>query len=146
MNMDEEHILVQREVFIHCASDIVTINSETFALLSKSCFRNGHRIQLERFISAGCPVNLSDEHVDEIKDKVRTTARKIKEQIKLETRHKIVSVMVDSATRNGRSIFGIVLQYKHNGVVKVVAIGMRDLKKSHTADYLFGRGIAGNFD
>lgn len=136
MNMDEQHVLVQREAFIHSAVELVTINSEPFALLSKSGFRNGHRIQLERFKSAGCPVNLSDEHVYEIKDKVRTTARKIKEQIKLETRHKIVSVMVDSATRNGRSIFGISLQYKHNGVVKIVAIGMRELKKSHTADYL----------
>lgn len=133
---DEQHILVQRESFIHSAVELVTINSEPFSLLSKSGFKNGHKAQLDKFKSAGCPVNLSDEHVTEIKEKVCTTAMKIKELIKSEVHRKIVSVMVDSATRNGRSIYGISIQYKHNGVHKVVAIGMRELKKSHTAKHL----------
>lgn len=136
LGIDEKHILVQREEFIHSAVELVTINSESFALLSKSGFRNGHQLQLHRFRSAGCPVNLSDEHVYEIKEKVRTTAKQIKELIKSETCHKIVSIMVDSATRNGRSIYGVSLQYKHNGVLKIVAIGMRELKQSHTAIHL----------
>lgn len=130
------HILVQRESFILSAVELVTINSEPFSILSKSGYRNGHKIQLEKFKSADCPVNLSDEHVYEIKDKVRSVAKEIKELIKTETHKKIVSIMVDSATRNGRSVFGISLQYKLNGVVKVVAIGMYELKKSHTAVYL----------
>ncbi|XP_055316919.1 uncharacterized protein LOC129576237 [Sitodiplosis mosellana] len=132
----QPHVFVQREEFLFSAVELCTINSEPFAVLSKSGYRNGHKRQLELFKSAGCPVNLSDEHLCEIKEKVHTTAKQIKEQIKSETHNKIVSVMVNSATRNGRSIYGISLQYKQNGVVKVVAIGMRELKKSHTAEYL----------
>lgn len=132
----QQNVFVQREEFMFSAVELVTINSEPFAILSKSGYRNGHKRQLELFKSAGCSVNLSNEHQYEVKEKVRTTAKQIKEQIKSETQKKIVSVMVDSATRNGRSIYGISLQYKHNGVVKVVAIGMRELKKSHTAIYL----------
>lgn len=132
----QKNVFVQREEFMFSAVELVTINSEPFAILSKSGYRNGHKRQLELFKSAGCSVNLSNEHQYEVKEKVRTTAKQIKEQIKSETQKKIVSVMVDSATRNGRSIYGISLQYKHNGVVKVVAIGMRELKKSHTAIYL----------
>lgn len=136
LEIGEQHVLVQCEAFIHSAVELVTVDSQPFALLSASGYRNGHKPQLKRFKSAGWPVNLSDEHVYEIKEKVRATAKLVKEKIKSETHHKIVSVMVDSATRNGRSIYGISAQYKHNGILKVVAIGMRELKDSHTANYL----------
>lgn len=130
-----EHIEIQRAKMVHSCVELVTINSEPFSLLSKSGFKSAIENKLNQFKLGGCPLNLS-EHVHEIKDKVRTTAKELKEQIKSETQHQIISVMIDSATRNGRSIYGVSIQYKHNGVLKVVAIGMRELKESHTAVYL----------
>lgn len=134
--VEEEHILIQREKFVHSCVELVTINSENFALLTKSGFVKGHRSQLDKFKAAGCAVNLSDDHVTEIKEKVCQTANQMKEIIKTEVQRKIISVMVDSATRNGRAIYGISIQYKHNGAHKVVGIAMRELKKAHKAKHL----------
>lgn len=44
--------------------------------------------------------------------------------------------MVDSATRNGRSIFGINIQYKNNGLLKIATLAQREHLSSHTAAYL----------
>lgn len=132
----EENVHIQRLKTLHSCVELVTINSNAFSLLSSSGFRNALEEKLRKFQLAGCGLNLSDHHLYEIKEKVRETANQIREQIKSETKGNIVSVMVDSATRNGRSVFGINIQYKHNGILRVVTIGMRELKQSHTADYL----------
>lgn len=132
----ENHILIQREKIVHSCVELTLINSHPFSLLSQSGYRNLIEDKLNAFKLAGCPLNLSDHHVYEIKKKVNDTAKKIREQIKLETRGRIISVMVDSATRNGRSIYGVSIQYKHNGVLRVFAVGMRELNQSHTAEHL----------
>lgn len=135
-NIVEEHIQIQREKVVHSCVELVTINSHPFSLLSQSGFRNLLENKLCAFQSAGYPLNLSDRHVHEIKDRVHKTAKQIKELIKIDVKDKLISVMVDSATRNGRSVYGMSLQYKHNDRLKVVVIGMRELRKSHTAVYL----------
>lgn len=134
--VDDEHILVQREKIVHSCVELVTINSHAFSLLSQSGFRNLIDSKLQQFQTAGCPLNLTNEHVYEIKNKVLETAKQIKALIRSETQRKIISIMLDSATRNGRSIYGISVQYMENSVIKVVPIAMRELKQSHTAVYL----------
>lgn len=132
----EEHILIQREKLVHSCVELTTINSHPFSLLSQSGFRSLIEEKLNAFKLADCPLNLSDHHVYEIKEKVCDTAQKIREQIKVETRGKMISVMVDSATRNGRSIYGVSIQYKFNGVLRVFAVGMRELFSAHTGEHL----------
>lgn len=132
----EENIQLQRLKLVHSCVELVTINSHSFSTLSQSGFRNAIEPTCRKLQLAGCGLNFSDHHVYEIKEKVRETAKKIKDQITSEVKDKIIAVMVDAATRNGRSIFGISIQYRVNGVLKLIAIGMRELKKSHTADYL----------
>lgn len=132
----DDDIFVQRLKMVHSCVELVTINSHPFSLLTQSGFRNAIEPTLRKFQLAGCPLNLSDHHVYEIKEKVNEVANKIRDQITIETKGKIVSVMVDGATRNHRSIFGVSLQYKVDGVLKVITVGMRELKKSHTASYL----------
>lgn len=41
--------------------------------------------------------------------------------------------MVDAATRNGRSMFGINIQYRY---LRLATLAMYELKKAHTAEYL----------
>lgn len=132
----ETSIFVQREKMLHSCVEMVTINSLPFRVLSQSGFKSAIEDKLDAFKEAGVPLNLFNENVLEIKEKVRQTAAKIREKIKTETRNKMISVMVDSATRNGRSIFGISIQYKYNGVLQVVTIAMRELHESHTAQNL----------
>lgn len=132
----EDNIHVQRAKTIHSCVELVAINSLPFSVLSSSSFRRLLEDKLCAYQLAGCELNLSDHHVYEIKEKVREVGHEIREQIKSEVKGKIVSVMVDSATRNHRSIFGINIQYRHNGTLKVVTLAMHQLKESHTAKYL----------
>lgn len=133
---DEETIDVQRLKTVHSCVEMVAINSLPFSALSSSGFRNALEEKLRIFQLAGRGLNLTDHHVTEIKEKVREVADEIRNAIKSEVKDKIISVMVDSATRLGRSIFGINIQYRHNGVLKIVTLAMHQLKKSHTAKYL----------
>lgn len=133
---DEDDIKLQRLKFVHSCVELVTVNSHPLSLLSQSGFRSAVGSVLRKFQLAGCSLNLSDHHVYEIKEKIRETAGKIKEQIKSEVSGKLISVMVDTAKRNDRAIFGISLQYKYNGILKIATIGMCELKESQTAEYL----------
>lgn len=133
---NEDNIAVRRLKAVHSCVELVAINSLPFSSLSSSGFRLALDEKLRDFQLAGCELNLSDHHVYEIKEKVREVARQIHDQIKLEVKGNIISVMVDSATRQQRSIFGINIQYRHNGILKVVTLAMRELRDNHTAKYL----------
>lgn len=135
-NKTEDSIPVRRLKTVFSCVELVAINNYPFSVLSSSGFRHALEDKLREFQLAGCSLNLSDHHVYEIKEKVREVATEIKSLIKSEVKQKVISVMIDSATRNGRSIFGVNIQYKHNGELKVVTLAMRELKKSHTAVYL----------
>lgn len=134
---DEYSIDVQRLKTVLSCVELVSINSSPFSVLSSSGFRHLLEDKLRSFQLAGCGLNLSDHHVYEIKEKVREIAREIRDHIKSEVKGKIISVMVDSATRNGRSIFGINIQYRCNGALKVVTLAMYQLKKI-THSKIFG--------
>lgn len=132
----DESTAVQRlKLVLHCV-ELVAINSQPFSLLSCSGFRGAVQKQLNEFKLAGCNLDLSDHHVNENKDKVIEVAMNIKQQVKAEMEGKIISLMVDGATRNGRSIFGINAQYKIGGRLKLVTLSMKELNEAHTAEYL----------
>lgn len=134
--LPEGSIAEQRLKLVYSCVELVAINSQPFSLLTCSGFVNAVKHKLNAFQLAGCSLNLNDHHVYEIKEKVIEIANNIKQQAKLEMQGRIISLMVDGATRNGRSIFGINAQYKINGNVKVVTLSMRELNQAHTADYL----------
>lgn len=132
----EEPTAVQRLKLLFSCVELVSINSQPFSLLSCSGFKSAVQQKLNAFQLAGRNLDLNDHHVHEIKEKIVEVAEKIKQQLKMEMKGRIVSVMVDGATRNGRSIFGINAQYKINGRLKLATLSMRELNESHTADYL----------
>lgn len=132
----EEPTAVQRLKLVFSCVELVAINSQPFSLLSCSGFRSAVQHKLNEFKLAGCDLNLNDHHVHEIKAKVIEVATNIKQQLKTEMKGKIISLMVDGATRNERSIFGINAQYKIDGRLKLVTLSMKELHQSHTAKYL----------
>lgn len=135
-NPAEENIHVKRLKTVYSCVELVTVNSNPFSLLSSSGFRHALEDKLREFQLAGCGLNLSDRNVYEIKAKIHKTASEIREKIASEAKNKAISLMVDSATRNNRSIFGVNIQYRHNGKLRLATIGMYELKKAHTAKYL----------
>lgn len=56
--------------------------------------------------------------------------------IKDETRNKMVSVMIDIASRYNRSVLGVTILYVHHDQICIRTIGLHVLKASHTAVYI----------
>lgn len=135
-NPPEDIIKVQRLKVLHSCVELVTVNSQPFSLLSSSGFRYALESKLREFQLAGQALNLSDQHVYEVKKKIHQCRANIEDRIRLETKNQVVSLMVDAATRNGRSIFGVNIQYRYDGKLRLATLAMQELKKSHTASYL----------
>lgn len=73
--------------------------------------------------------------VPEIKEYIVCVSAQIISQIKDEVKNKMLSVMIDIATKNNKLI-GISIQYILNGAIVVRSIGMIEMKHSHTAEYI----------
>lgn len=71
-----------------------------------------------------------------IKDHIKRKSDKIKQIIKEQTKNKLVSLMIDIASRYSRSVLGVSISYVYNGQICVRTIGLHVLKASHTAVYI----------
>lgn len=126
----------KRLVFIQNCVEIVTVNARPFKYLLDSGFKKIVYEQLKELAEGNCGIDLNSENLTEIKKYIENTATKIVEQIKMEVKNKMLSVMVDIATKNNKSLIGISLQYILNGAIKVRSIGMIEMKELHTASYI----------
>lgn len=136
INIDREDPLVTRLKLLHSCVEIVTVNGKAFTTLSCSGFLKSHADTLQQLSLAGHPLNLSDPHLVEVKKNINIAAGKIRERIRNEVKGKVVSLLIDGATRNNRSLLAVSIQYIINGKVKVVPIGVKELLQRHTAIYL----------
>lgn len=123
-------------MFIQNCVEIVTVNARPFRILSDSGFKKLVFEQLQELEQGNCGINLSNENFPEIKTYIVNVSKKIIEQIKVEAKNKMVSLMVDIATKNNKSLIGISLQYIVRGNILVRSIGMIEMKESHTAVYI----------
>lgn len=73
---------------------------------------------------------------DNLRDDVLIVAEQVKKIISKEVRGRHISMMIDTATRYGKSILGINVQYIHDDEIKLRTIGMVRLYESHTGLYI----------
>lgn len=118
--------------------EMVTINKTPFTTLSSSGFRNIVAADLKKFQEAGMAVNLKDKNLKEVKSYLETIANKIRGEVTKEVRNDFISLSVDIASKNHRSILGIYATYIADGIQRVRCIGMEELEQRHTAKYLCG--------
>jgi hypothetical protein len=77
-----------------------------------------------------------------VKEIVKAAAEKVRERIRLNVKNQLVSIKVDGATRQDRSIFGISCQYRKNGQIKLHTLGMITLKGPHSST---GLNLSGTY-
>lgn len=109
------------------------INIRRFSTLSCSGFLASHQSILEQLKAAGRPINLKDEHLREVKQHLNSMTAKVREKIKTEVNGKLLSPMIDGATRNNRSLLGISVQYNYNSQVKVATLGVKEVIERSTS-------------
>lgn len=131
-----EHITVERLKFLQNLVEIVSVNGRSFSTLMDSGFQKIIEPQLRKFRDARIGINLSNEYLQPVKDKLEKTANKIREIIKYEVKDRSLSLMLDIVTKHGRSILGASPQYSVKGQLKIRSIAMIELIESHTGIYL----------
>lgn len=91
---------------------------------------------LNELEEAGCPVNLKDPHLNEVKEVLAETAKNVAKKISEEVHGRPLSLLVDGTTKRRRSILGVSVQYIINEKHTTRSIGMILLKQSHTGEHL----------
>lgn len=123
------------KLLLECV-ELVTVNGNTFSHLCDSGLISMLDEKLNELAEAGRAVNLTDPHLNEVKEILSQTAQNVQEKITEEMHNRPLTLMVDITTKNRRSILGVSTQFIMNGKQIRRSIGMLELKQSHTADHL----------
>lgn len=135
--IDPKILAFERLKLIQNCTEMVTVNGRVFAALNDSGFR---KIMSEKIIflqENGYGDGLSAPKYTAVKEYIHFVVHKIEEKIKNEVKNKFVSLMIDSATKNNRSIVGLNVQYLLDGAITIRCIGMIHMNESQSGKNLF---------
>lgn len=121
---------------LQCMVEKVTINGRPFASLNDSGYIKSIEDKLNVLTKAGFAITLSDKKYAQVKKYISETTNKIMENIKTETKGRRISLMLDIATKNHKSILGINIRYIIDGKIVERCIGMIPMKERHTSKNL----------
>lgn len=136
--VDPKLLAFERLKLIQNCAEIITVNGRVFAALNDSGFK---KIIYEKFFflqENGYGDGLSAPKYPAVKEYIHFVVHKIEEKIKIEVKNKFVSLMIDSATKNNRSIVGLNVQFLLDGANTIRCIGMIHMNESQSGKNLFG--------
>lgn len=131
----ELDIKKERLRIIQSLSEIVTVNGRPFNCLSDSGLLRLIRKDLDGLENARHGI-VTNKNWLEVKEYVKHIASEIQKEIGADVQNKIISVLLDIGSRNGKSILGVAIQFMKDDVIGNKTIGMIPLSKSHTVSYI----------
>lgn len=126
----------QRLEYIQNCTELVSVNSEPFALLNKSGFLKMNKDLLQELKDGKLNDGLSAPNFSAIKEHINYLCEEIVKEVKMEVKDRFVTLMIDGASKYQRSILGIYVQFKVNFKTITRSIGMVNLTAKHTGKYL----------
>lgn len=120
------------EVMNACA-DLITIHGLPLAAIEYPAFKKLLHPYIEGLKTKGVELIINNRT---IKAHIEKRTNELREIIKKETKRKMVSIMIDIASRYNRSVLGVTLSYMHAGKICVRTIAVKVLKASHTGMYI----------
>jgi hypothetical protein len=120
------------EEFRKSIVEIVTVNGRPLKYLEDSGFQKIIRPTIEA-LSTIERITVSRTSVCPW---IHEEAEKLRTEIKLKIKEKMISVKIDLATRLGRSIFGLNAQYVDDCKLKILTLAMKEFDEAHTAEKL----------
>lgn len=136
VNGRKQELTVKRFELLQNIVEMVSVNGRPFSSISDSGFQAIIRKKTDKLNAAGHSINLTNENFPEVKALLKEMAEAVRRKIKQEAHQRALSLLIDIGTKNRRSIFGISVQYMFKGKLRTRSIGMIELLKSHTAEYL----------
>lgn len=120
------------EVMNACA-DLITMHGLPLEAIEYPAFKKLLHPYIEGLKTKGMELIINNRT---IKAHIEKHTNELREIIKNETKRKMVSIMIDIASRYNRSVLGVTLSYMHAGKICVRTIAVKVLKASHTGMYI----------
>lgn len=124
-------IVITPEELKAACLELITVNGRPFSMLEDSGFK-----KIVDCITDGYKNEKITINKENIRKMIEPTAEKCKDKIIKECKNKMVSLKVDAASRMSRSFLGINIQFLIDGKITLRTLAVRELKESHTAEYL----------
>lgn len=137
LKIDEEKYKLKRLKKLQTFTKFVTLSGRPFTILHDPAFLESQEEDLADLKKHGYGINLMDNGYAEIKSYIAQIAEKIIiDRIKFETKGRLVSCMLDTATKKHTSFLGVNIRYIFDGKIAERSIGMTPLGQRHTGAYL----------
>lgn len=134
---DPKVLALERLKLIQNCAEIITVNGRVFAALNDSGFKKIISDKLNFLHENGYGCGLYAPDYTAVKEYIPFVVDQIQEKIKLEVKNKFVSLMIDSATKNNRSIVGLNVQFLIDDTITIRSIGMIHMNESQSGINLF---------
>lgn len=134
--VDIKSIERKRLELVQACTEMVTVNGRPFSCLVDSGFQLAIDTQLCELENSGRPLALHLNKFAELKEYIVESGKTIFDKIRIEAAKKVVSVMVDSGSKNGHSILSTFIRYVTNDTVVTRNIGMTKIKERHRSPVL----------
>lgn len=129
----EIRVKVNPDDIMDACADLVTLHGLSLAAVEYPAFKKILYPYVVGLNTKGIELQINKRT---IKEHISKRADELKKIIKRETNRRMVSVMIDIASRYNRSVLGVTIAYICGGKIQVHTIGMRVLKASHTGVYI----------
>lgn len=128
-------IKMSKQIYIKAMVETVTVVGAPLSLLSCAPLR---RIfdALERGLNEKPGEGIQRIDSRSVKPIIDTTAEKIKRRITDEVRGRLICLKLDTATRLGRDVLSVNIQFIDKNQIKVRTLAMVELRQRHTAEHL----------
>lgn len=133
----DRKLSIRRLRFIQHLAELVTINNRPLACLYDSGLKKLIGREIDFLTNAGHGAGLTagqSKCPPAILEYIDTLSMDILQEIKTRVAGRLISLMVDIGSRNGRDILGIAIQYVTNGRAYIHSIGMVLLSKAQTSE------------
>lgn len=120
---------------LQCFCKIVTINGRPFASLLDSGFIELIEDDLKQLDLCGLGITV-DKNFLELKKYIDQLVKKVQSRIQQDFKDRYISLMLDAASKNNKSVLGISAQYRADGKLNSYVLGMIYMEKAHTAEYM----------
>lgn len=129
------HVRINKQTYIKALVETVTVVGAPLKLISCAPLRRIFDATENGFnAKAGEGIQRIDSRT--IKPIIRSSAEKLRKMITEEVRNKLICLKLDTATRLGRDVLCVNVQFVERNVMKIRTLAMVELKQRHTADHL----------
>lgn len=129
----EIRVKVNPDDILDACAELITANGLPLSAVEYPAFKRLLNPYVTALKMKGINLSINKKS---IKKHIVSRTNEVKKIIRSETRNKMISLMIDIATRYNRSVLGISIAYMFDGQICVRTIGMHILKSSHTGSYI----------